>query len=277
MRELLHEGTVLHTEYFYTIKRGKRFFYTSRPSTNDTYFRFNGFLYQPAMLVPSTWRRYDYTIEDVYTSFDRADVSYLWLLCVFYLYDSQHMEPNSNGVRPTFQNIISFLFISKRNVLDMYITKNFSHTEVNKQSVLAHERLDHHPLLPKVFVSSSVFWKLKTFVPSRQPSFKWLVTYPEKYRFKDIDLIPLSFDEKNQLLLMCRIIRKDVFDSINCTPSLCIVTLPITVKVRDEQFVLHEESCFFSAADKNNPRLLKKKKHTQKKQRPVQPRKRQKI
>jgi len=113
-------------------------------------------------------------------------------------------------------------------------------------SVLCVDRPDHRPLLPKMSIPQSDFYKLKHLVPNQHPSFQWTVHYPSAYPFKDILLVPVSFDQDLNLIYMCRIISKDIYDSWPLKRKPCAITQPIYVHIDKKQYVMVDEACFFS-------------------------------
>lgn len=249
MKEYLNEGTILHTKICYTLQRGKRI-YTEIPpepeKQNDSWFEFEATVYPPLMLLPTTWKRYGYTMDDVVCTYDKIDSHLIWILALMLLCGQYEPESASAGVRPTFQSLFTFLFISRKTVFDVFISAQTQYISSKPGSILCHERLDHKPLLPKVVVSPALFETVKSMVPVRHPSFCWVQHYNQLIPFKDISLIPVEYDEVNKLVYMVRIVTKQVYDAIEVKPKLCIVTLPIIIMVGNQEYVLLEEACFFS-------------------------------
>jgi len=250
MKEYLNEGLTIHTKIYYTLQRGKRMFTENVPRwtrKKDTWFEFEAYMYPPLMLMPTTWKRYGYTSEDVHTSYEKMDASYVWQIALMLLCGSYEPEAASAGVRPTFQSPFTFLFISRKTVFDVFISAQNAFISPKAGSVLCRERMDHKPPLPKVQISWKIFDQAKSLVPSRHPSFCWCADYPKLFPYKDIFLVPVEYDEAHQLLYMVRAVKKDVFDAIPVKPKVCIVTLPVVITVKGVEYVLTEEACFFHA------------------------------
>jgi hypothetical protein len=257
MKEFLHDGTVIHTKIFYILMRGKRRYYETKPSANSkkSIFEFEAYMHPPAMLLPSTWLRYNYTPEDVSLTFERLDASFVWGISLMLLAGVYEPEAAAAGVRSTFQSPFHFLFISRKTVFDVFLSTQLEYLNKSSQSVLCYERLDHKPLLPKVYVDQADFISLRTMIPKRHPSFCWTVTYPEYYSFKDIKMVPVTYDDEHNLIYMVRIIEKSVYDAIPIKPKKCLMTLPVNVFVGSDHYILSEEACFFSQTTHSKKRM----------------------
>lgn len=291
IREYLFDGTVLHTKSYYTLIRGRRQYLDKLPEktplvTSST-FEFEAYMHPPLHLVPVTWERYNYSTKDVVTTFEKMDASYVWQISLMLLGGKYEPEAASAGVRSTFQSHFTFLFISRKTVFEVFMATQKHIVEKNTKSVLCRERPDHKPMLPKVFVDNSLFDKMRLMVPERHPSFAWTVEYPYFHTFKDIKMVPVSFDADHDLVYMTRIILKTVYDSIPYKSKPCLITLPCIVDImggnlNSEQYVLTDEACFFSRKQSSGfvslgiPQKRKKRMNANKKEnlpRPVKKRK----
>jgi hypothetical protein len=254
MKEYLCENTIIHTNVYYVVNNNKRIYYDQKPNldTNQAVFHFEAYMQPPLMLLPLTWDRYNYTIEDIMRSYDKMDASYVWQISLLLLSGMYETEVSSTGVKSTFQSLFSFLFVSRKTMLDIllqYIKPSFIHNDC----VLCTEKKEHRPLLPKVCVSQEDFYKLIHLVPKRSPSFQWTVIYPYAFSFKDILLIPVNFDADLNLIYMTRIISKHVYESWPVQRKQCVVTLPTYVIIRntlDQEYVMLDEACFFCLESK---------------------------
>jgi len=250
MHEYLHDNLILHTRIFYTLQRGKRTYFQDIPENvkkTDSYFEFEAHLFPPLMLLPITWKRYGYTLEDVHSTYDKIDASYVWAISLLLLASVYEPESSSAGVRSTFQSMFAFLFISRKTVFDVFINSQTEFISKSKQSILCSERPDHKPLLPKSNVTRELFDYCKNVVPVRSPSFCWAPHYVKLIPFKDILLVPVEYDSTHNLVYMVRVVKKSVYDSMEIHPKLCVVTMPVTAFVGEEktEYVLLEEACFF--------------------------------
>lgn len=259
MGEYLYDNTIVRAASRYTLERGKRrYLYrdSSLPNVVDgsrpSIFSFEAYMRPPLHLLPKTWVRYNYTPKDVRSTFDKADASYVWQISMMFMCGQDSQEAVTTGVRSTFQSSFSFLFISRRTVFESFMATQLHHVKKNTTSVLCRERPDHRPLLPKVYVNETVFSELCKFVPSRHPSFRWVVRYHSSYRFKDIHLVPVQFDKTNTLIYMVRAIKKSTMDSIPFKPKKCLITMPTIVEIDGVPHVLTEEACFFAIDPRNN-------------------------
>lgn len=246
MKEFLNDGTVIHTKIYYVLIRGKRRYYETKPVINlkKTIFEFEAYMYPPAMLLPSTWTRYGYTAGDVSLTFERLDACFVWGISLMLLAGTYEPEAAAAGVRSTFQSPFSFLFISRKTVFDVFLATQLNQLNSATQSILCFERPDHKPLLPKIYIDCSDFVNLMKMVPDRHPSFCWTAVYPSAWTFKDIQMVPVTYDEEHNLVYMVRILSRKVYDSITFKPKKCIITLPIHIIVDREEYVLSEEACF---------------------------------
>lgn len=247
-----HQNLVIHSHVFYTLQRGKRVYSPCEPSASeksaDAWFEFEADLYPPLMLMPQTWKRYNYTVEDVHNTYDKLDASYVWQLALMLLCGLYEPEAASAGVRSTFQSLFTFLFISRKAVFDVFIENQTASISKRVGSSLCYERPDHKPLLPRVTVSAELFGTCCSMVPPVRPSFRRLTRYDHWVPFKDILMVPVEFDATHQLVYMVRVVPQCVYDSMPCKPRLCVVTMPVLVVTHsqpDERYVLLDEACFF--------------------------------
>lgn len=279
MIEFLSEGTIIHSHVFYKLIKGSKRKYFNQPTEqwnqqNDTFFEFDAYMYPPLMMTPLTWQRYNYTREDVLTTYSKMDAAYVWQMALMLLCGHCEPEAASAGVRHTYQSLFSFLFIARKSILDTFIntykeyltipdqhqqddekketnTNNTNNNNNNHashhQSCLCHERSDHIPRLPKVQVHANFFEKAKQLIPERHPSFCWRPHYPCSFDYKDIEMIPVEYDPQNNLILMSRIVKEHVVQSMKVKPKHCVVTMPVNVLVNHEKYVMLEESCFIYA------------------------------
>lgn len=247
MIEYLNEGLIIHTHIHYTLQRGKRVFSETPPEHPDceTWFEFEAYMYPPLMLLPLTWKRYTYTMDDVHATYEKMDASYVWQIALMLLCGTYEPEAASAGVRPTFQSPFTFLFISRKTVFEVFVSSQNHSIALHTPSVLCHERPDHKPMLPKVYVSHDVFNDALEHVPERPPSFCWCPLYPKKFAFKDIFLVPVEYDLAHQLVYMVRVVKKEMYDKMPVHPKPCVVTLPVVAHVEGVEYVLLEEACFF--------------------------------
>jgi hypothetical protein len=262
MIEYLNEGTIIHSKIGYVLQRGKRNYFeieNHHTATNgDSWFEFEATVYPPLMLLPVTWQRYEYTIQDIASTYDKIDSHLIWILALMLLCGQYEPEAASAGVRPTFQSLFTFLFISRKTIFDVFVAAHTSYIVSNNNplvsvpSILCHERPDHKPLLPKIMIESDSFRDIQNMVPNKHPSFCWVQKYEKAVPFKDIWLVPVEYDEYHKLIYMVRIVTKAVYEAITVKPKLCVVTLPIIVQIRKPnsqdyvEYVLLEEACFFA-------------------------------
>jgi len=248
MKEYLHEGTVIHTNLYYTVENFKRVYIEQEPEFNPkkALFHFEAYLQPPLMCMPSAWDRYNFCKQDITSTYEKLDNSFTWQISLLLLYGIDKSELSGNGVESTFQSLFTFLFKKKKEVLTnllQYVKPN----EKNEASVLCRERPDHRPLLPKIQILESDFESLKLIIPVKEPCFNRVVRYPSKYKFKDIFMIPMNFDEENNLIYMTRIIPKLTYDDWPIKRKPCVLTLPTIVNVEDSFYIVTDEACFFSS------------------------------
>jgi hypothetical protein len=256
MKEYLCENTIIHTNVYYVVNNNKRSYYDEKPNldTNQAVFHFEAYMQPPLMLLPMTWDRYNYSMDDIMRSYDKMDASYVWQICLLLLNGIYETEGASTGVKSTFQSLFSFLFISRKTMLDILL-QYIKPAQTYDDSILCIEKKEHRPLLPKVCIPYEDFQKLLRLVPKRCPSFQWTVIYPYAYSFKDILLVPVNFDTDLNLIYMTRIIPKYVYESWPVHRKQCVVTLPTYVIIRenntvDKEYVMLDEACFFCLESK---------------------------
>lgn len=250
-----HQDLVIHAHAFYTLQRGKRVYSPVAPSltdrTADAWFEFEADLFPPLMLMPKTWKRYNYTVEDVHNTYDKLDASYVWQLALVLLCGLFEPESAAAGVRPTFQSLFTFLFISRKAVFDVFIESQSACISKRVGSSLCQERTDHKPLLPRVTVDPALFARCIRMVPDVRPGFRRITSYDHLVPFQDIFLVPVEYDEDHQLVYMVRVVTKALYDDLPAKPRLCMVTLPVLVTTHDQPdtlYVLLDEACFFASS-----------------------------
>jgi len=250
MYEFLHENLIVHTHTFYSLQRGKRMYLQQAPADCDVdaYFEFEGYLYPPLFMLPITWRRYGYTLDDVQIIYREIDPSHVWALSLLLLSSVYEPEASMAGVKSSCQSLFTFVFISRKTVFDVYVSAFKDHILMgpNYPSALCHERPDHKPLLPRVCVNPMTFHHCAQMVPQRKPSFCHSVHFKETFSFKDIQLVPLEYDVKHQLIYMGRVVKRSIYDALEVKPKTCVVTLPVIILVDRQEYVLLEEACFFA-------------------------------
>jgi hypothetical protein len=283
MKELLHEGLIIHTRMFYVLQQGRRV-YSEDLETKavgddpDTWFEFEAYMFPPLLLLPTTWQRYGYTSEDVHLTYEKMDASYVWQVALLLMCGTYEPEAAAAGVRPTFQSPFAFNFISRKTVFDVFFAEQQNYISQKSAPVLCLERPDHRPPLPKVWVTADVFERALRLVPERHPSFCWSPRYPQLFPYKDITLVPVEFDELHHLVYMVRVVKKSVYEALPVKPKLCVVTLPVWVYVgadtsgnngtngtrhevlqKIETYVMTEEACFFAVGPRTEePHALPK-------------------
>lgn len=273
MRELLHDGLVVHTKIFFTLDRGKRIYSETDPAEDDckeAVFEFEAFMYPPLMFMPDTWKRYQYTVEDVKSTYVKMEASYVWQMALLFMAGSYEPEAASAGVRSSFQSPFTFSFISRKTVFDTFLSAHSEYISKHGQPVLCRERPDHKPLLPKVLVDLPTFELAQWLVPSKPCSFLNHVKYAHAFHFKDVWLVPYAYDAQHKLVEMVRVVPKAVYDQIPVKPKSCVITLPFIAEApltgAAEAVVMVEEGCFFYCQEvvKSAP-ALSSKKHKSKK------------
>lgn len=258
-----HQDLVLHAHAFYTLQRGKRLYSPTAPSgpTDDAWFEFEADLFPPLMLLPKTWQRYQYTVEDVHNTYDKLDASYVWQLALVLLCGTFEPEAASAGVRPTFQSLFTFLFISRKAVFDIFLESQAAYLSKRIGSSLCHERPDHKPLLPRVTVDPVLFARCSHMVPPVRPGFRRLTSYDHLVAFQDITLVPVEYDHDHDLVYMVRVVTQALYDTLPAPPRLCMVTLPVLVNTHTQPetlYVLLDEACFFASSQPVPPSAVKK-------------------
>ncbi len=256
-----HEGLVIHSKISYVLSaNGKRTRVGPMLLDNQSLFTFEIQLFPPMMALPSTWRRYGYTAKDVETtviSMRRPDPSHLWALSLALMPWECDLSSLSSGVRPTFSNLFGFLFVSCKTLIQKFIQTQTVDLNENTDSVLCKERPDHKPLLPKVSVPESHFHRLINEIPAKPPTFLQVTRYPYAYRYKDILMVPVEFDQENNLIYMVRIIAEKVYQTIPVLAPVCAATAPVKLVIQEDMFVLLDEACFFTIIEKEGCKRLK--------------------
>lgn len=248
MFEYLSEGSVMHTKYTYTIQKGKRVqVHADCPinSAEQSVFCFEVFAHTPLMLVPLTWKRYSFTKQDVYTTFGLVDACYVWLLCLIMLIgDAYDVESCTSGIRSTFQGISTFLFVSRKNMIEQLINQysEFITPHGDGKSVLCSDCNEHRPYLPRVLVDAETHANIRTNIPVRQASFCHVARYKIIINFKDVLLVPVSLTGNK---VCChRVIAYETYADKRVEHRQCFLTAPAFVVFQEKKYVLSEEACF---------------------------------
>ena len=251
---MTHEGLNVHTVVTYYLNgNGKRIRSESPIETHASY-TFEVDLFPPLMLLPSTWKRYDYTLKDVentLVAMRKPDPSHIWALALATMPWDCELDSITTGVRPTFSTLFGFLFVSCKSLLDRFVTTHTTKLGIENvgKDVLCLQRSDHKPCLPRVIVPDRHFARLLNELPSSLPHFLNMVHYSFAYKFKDVKLVPVEYDSKNELLYMTRVVRMDLYQTIPVLPPLCAITAPVKVTVGDTLYVLLDEACWFATSE----------------------------
>jgi hypothetical protein len=260
MIEFLFDGIVIHSRIFYILNKNKRQYFESYPlqlKKDPVIFSFDAYMFPPLFLLPQTWKRYNYSLQDILTTCKCMNASYFWQLFVMTTRGKHEPESSAARIESSFKSLFSFNF-KFRTVVDDYIKHHSSwisnyedqqKTILKKEtnhypSVLCKEFNDHKPYLPKIPLSLTEFNSLKNLLPVREPSFLWVGTYAKYYTFKDIKLIPVKFCKKRKCLYLVRIITEKKYNSMPCKPKHCAITEMAVVIIDNIRYVLLEEACF---------------------------------
>lgn len=249
------ENMLIHSRACYVLQNGKRVYIETekRVDTDDTWFEFEATMFPPLMLLPFAWKRYEYTIEDVYNTYEKLDASYMWQMALMLLCGQNEVESVSTGIRFTFQSLFTFLTISRKTVFTAMIDSQSGFICKRQGSSLCTERPDHRPLLPKIQVDQRQYDEACFMVPEHFPSFRRVTLYEKFVPFKDILMVPVEYDRQNDLVLMHRVVPKRVYDTLPVKPRVCAVTMDVIVKSRatgDEPFIMVDEACFFESHER---------------------------
>lgn len=256
MRECLAQQTLIQTKVFYSIHEGKKIFYDEEPffEKEQAIFSFKATLQPPLLAMPSTWKRYNLSQSDIRKILDKIDSGAIWQLSLILMFgnnidDSKNRGSGVTGAKSTFQSLFSFLFASRKAILSTFYYKfiiDYSNPGA-QVSCLCTDREDHIPYLPKIFISNVEFRKLQLMVPQRLPSFIWCARFSSCFTFKDIEMVPIEYDEKNKCLTLTRILTIDVLNewkSHNIIKKNCVITTPVQIFIQDKLHILSDESCF---------------------------------
>jgi hypothetical protein len=254
---MTHEGLNVHTVVRYCLNGSGRRVRSDQAATTQAVYTTEIDIFPPLMLLPSTWKRYNYTVKDVEATvlaMRKPEPSHLWALALATMPWDCELDSITTGVRPTFSTLFGFLFVSCKALIEKYVTKHTSDLGNNKTDVLCLERGDHKPCLPRVVVPDRHLTKLLNELPSSKPHFQNITSYPFAYKYEDVKLVPLEYDSKNELLLMARVVRMDVYMSLPVLPPLCAATAPVRMLIGDVMHVMLDECCWFTAVE-DGPRV----------------------
>ena len=255
---MTHEGLNVHTAIRYCLNGSGRRVRAEQAPASHALYTLEIDLFPPLMLLPSTWKRYNYTVKDVETtvlSMKKPEPSHLWALSLATMPWDCELDSITASVRPTFSTLFGFLFVSCKTLMDKYIHKHTAELQITNEypDVLCLERADHKPCLPRVEIPEKHMTKLLNEIPACKPHFLNTTHYSFAYKYKDIKLVPVEYDSKNEILCMTRVVRSDLYLSIPVLPPLCAATAPVRVLINGVEYVMLDESCWF-AGDGNNPR-----------------------
>lgn len=270
-----HEGLVYTRRSRYAWKKGKRE-YLSETQPADSWVDMEFTVFPPPMLLPATWKRYGYTTEDAYRTFDKVDVAYVWQLALLFLNDYADNDAITSAIRVTFKSMYEFLFISRKVLVSTFVdAQKASFLDAQKplsgllpscqgttcgvksqgsglldtpKGILCLERNDHKPCLPKMTSAAPdefAFFLQQT--PIRPPTFYTITRYARAMIVKDVLLVPVAYEDP--MIWMMRVVPKAVYDTIPVLPKLCAVTSPALVQLDShpgQMFVLVHESSWLS-------------------------------
>jgi hypothetical protein len=243
------DGQILKSTYNYTLIRSGRD-YESKHEPQDRVkatFSVDMKLCVPSPLRYETWRRYQFTSDDVRHNISCMDEIYTLQLAMMLLNPTDYPPCTFlPSIRNTFQSMFSLLFVPRKimqqalwNVLPNY------YPLINGESVLCADKQEHHPILPKVGMHAYIIKKLLLCLPPRPPSFCWCAKLSFVFSFRGILMIPMKYDSKLDLLLMVRVIKRDVYENMTVRSKACVLNAPVFIISDHVEYVLTEESCFF--------------------------------
>lgn len=252
MIQFSHENLVVSTTLYYTIENGMRIYSDTRPK-NNSYICIKTKIYPPNILMPHFWKRYNLSKHNILHMLNKCDKSFnsvIWQLALATLLQDEDVDKKPS-IRSTYKGLFILLFSMNKYYLTKYIEKfqNYTSSCVNPD-VLCVKRIDHNPLLPYIFVDNTTFEEVKKIVPETQPSLQWQVYYPFGYTHQDVLLVPIEYDSENDMILMNRVINRKVYDTIPIQRKKCILNVPFTVQIKQDIFVLIEESVFMKTTKK---------------------------
>ena len=246
----LCDNLVLQSVSTYTVDtRGTRV-YTPPTETAITY-TCQLTLYPPLMLLPATWERYGYTLEDVEKTFHALDALYIWQLYLMLLSDDTfETRCSPYDIRNT-NNPCTLLFATRYSMIhDISSTCGIDFRD--GPSVLDTDTSEHTPFLPVVYVEQEEFDRVCEAVPLHEPSFLWMVHYCMSYEHNGAQFVPIY--KKPGRVCMHRIVPEDVYHAIPVKPVHSFVTKPIFATVQGARVFLTEEACFFKLKGVKRPR-----------------------
>ncbi len=243
---------ILRNYYCYSLQLGGRRKYLKKSSSltgddcnscyeidsqvTNTVFEFDFYWYPPLLLHPHAWIRYNLTPSDVKSVLTSMDAYYIWQLSLA-ISDPEvdDIDAGPAFVKPTFQSLFALLFIIKKQMYGNIIGKFLSLLSDEKKSAICVKKSFHRPLVPLVKINEETFECLKEYVPEKFPSFMWTPFYSDVFVLQstsnvdDILVVPIEYDQENDLIMINRIVQKKCYDELEHKPKSCVLNMPVNI------------------------------------------------
>lgn len=254
-----HNGNIIHNHYYYnwnnTVKKYYRTFHQAKQYnaiTDETVFEIEITMKPPPLLCPRSWYRYGLSIEDIKYIIESIDHYYAYQLALTLMSGPNEPSTLMNGITSTIRSHFEFIFPPMKTLFNVFtrfinpwVGKLRSISE--KKCLLCKERMDHVPSLPKTVAKEQVWKYALKCVPDKPPTFRYRVTYPMGFDFVGKTYVPIEYDVEHNIIFMCEAVPREEYESWPCPVPQSVVTLPVYIMIRDEEYILSQDGIFFQS------------------------------
>ncbi len=185
----------------------------------------------PPYVLPSYWKQYALSLEDILKQSDDISAKYYWLSALLYGIDA-----SASSIKASFACMHQVLVSSKPTAIKKIIKVEM--IKLSQTNNLALNFTFHKPATPRFFLPKEDMIKISRLICTGLKPFEIL---PAKglFSFKNFLYLPISLEEDS--ILLNRVVLKDTYDESGKEKSLISHPLLIKNEIDDKIYALVED------------------------------------
>lgn len=195
----------------------------------------------PLLLLPETWERHGYTLQDVLHSFESLNPVFVWNIALLYLHDKLTIELLAKHIFPRASETPRFTH--RRALVETLVTETSPQTLLRNRSILCRSVKNHTPLLPQHEVDANTFEYLRHATPSEPPALDSRTRYSACHRFNGVLFLPTEHKVSTNTLILNRVMRLHKFKANPYKSQELFCNQRVVVCVNGCLYVLLDEAC----------------------------------
>lgn len=242
------QSTVLYTNESLTQSSTRTYLLSDKgrritPSQCDvkkrTQVQFTMVLNLPMFLTPTTWKRHEFTLEDVVSTLDSFSAISLWQLALMY-----DIAPSSSAIKLSFSNPEAMVFGSKAIVIRKIVSTMLKiHSFSNGKSVLDTQRVSHTPKIPIHKIENTMYDEMIRILPSDRIDVTSETVFERVLKWRDITIVPLWIED--DAIYAIRVVGVDVFLYSGRSQNICLSTMPVLIRCHDGTYYAGIDEAIF--------------------------------